>query len=238
MSRERKPKIAVASYTPGNIAPAQPAPTYLRAVEAAGGLAFLTGAVLSEEDADQIYEAFDGLILSGGADINAEFLGEPAHEKSFPATRERDITEMLLAKRFMKGEKPILAICRGEQILNVVMGGKHDQHIFDRPEVEIEHQNGETRHPVDVVPGTHLAEIFGGAATLTVNSTHHQAVKELADVFTLNAMSPDGVIEGYELGDRVLATQWHPEKLVEDGMKPIFDWLVEAATAASTNTEG
>ena len=224
-----KPKIAVASYVIGMDGPSQPGPTYQNAVYQAGGLGFLTGAVLTEEEADQIYDQYDGLILSGGSDINPEFLHAPAHEKSEPAVRDRDVTELLLAKRFMRGTKPILAICRGAQILNVAMGGTHDQHIFDRPEVCILHQNGETRHPVDVRPHTHLSSLFNGALTLTVNSTHHQAVKTLADCFTLNAVSPDGVIEGYELGTRVLATQWHPERMLKEGMKPIFDWFLSAA---------
>ena len=111
-------------------------------------------------------------------------------------------------------------------MLNVVLGGKHDQHIFDRPEVTIAHQNGETRHPVSVVPGTLLSKIFHGKTELIVNSTHHQAVKELAPGLLLNAVSPDGVIEGYSCGDRVLAVQFHPEKLISEGMKPIFDWFV------------
>ena len=221
-----KKRIAVASYTLGNTAMGQPSPTYQNAVYQAGGLAFLTGAVLTEEDAEEIYQNYDGLILSGGADINEEFLGVPLHEKALPASRERDITEFLLARRFMAGEKPILAICRGEQVLNVAMGGTHDQHIFDRPEVVIAHQNDATRHEVRVLPGTLLTSIFPGKETLTVNSTHHQAVKTLAPCFTLNAVSTDGVIESYSFGDRVLATQWHPERLLEEGMKPVFDWFI------------
>ena len=223
----KRVKIAVASYTMGNTMQGQPGPTYQNAVYAAGGMAFLTGAVLNEEDAEEVYQSFDGLILSGGADINAEYLHEEAHEKAFFASPERDRTEFLLAKRFIAGKKPILAICRGEQVLNVAMGGTHDQHIFDRPEVTIAHQNGETRHPVKMYPGTLLSEIFPGKETLTVNSTHHQAVKTLAPGLVLNAVSPDGVIEAYSFGDRVLATQWHPERLLEEDMKPIFDWFIE-----------
>ncbi len=224
-----KPKIAVASYVMGNEGLASPSPTYQNAVAQAGGLAFLTGAILTEEDAEQIYQEFDGLILAGGADINSEFLQEPAHEKCECATRERDITEMLLAKRFLAGTKPVLAICRGEQILNIAAGGRHNQHIFDRPEVTIAHQNFETRHPVKVVEGTFLSALFQGATELTVNSTHHQAVRTLAEPFTCNATSPDGVIEGYEYKDRILGTQWHPERMLDEGMKPIFDWLIQKA---------
>ena len=223
-----KPRIAIASYILPGPEKGRPAPTYQQAVYEAGGLGFLTGPVLTEADAEQIYQEYDGLILSGGADINAEFLNEAPHEKAMYSSRERDLTEFNLAKRFMAGTKPILAICRGTQILNVAMGGTHDQHIFDRPEVTIAHQNGETRHPVAVVPGTFLASLFPGQETLTVNSTHHQAVKTLAPVFELNAMSPDGVIEAYACGTRVLGVQWHPERLLQEGMKPLFDWFISA----------
>ena len=222
---EKRPLIAVASYTDKGFGPWQPSTNYTNALYATGSMGFLTGPVMTDEDAETIYQMFDGLVLTGGADINAEFLGEEPHEKCHFAARERDLTEMRLAKRFMAGNKPILAICRGEQLLNLVMGGAHDQHIFDRPEVNIEHANGETRHAVNVMPGTLLADIFDGAETLTVNSTHHQAVKTLAPCFTLTAMSPDGVIEGYCMGDRVLATQWHPERLLDEGMKPLWIWF-------------
>ena len=222
----RAPRVVLASYIISATNMGHPAPTYQNAVHAAGGLGFLCGPILTEEEAEQVYQEYDGLILTGGMDIGAEFLGEPAHEKVIPVPRERDVTEFLLAKRFMEGTKPILAICRGEQLLNVAMGGTHDQHIFDRPEVVIEHQNPETRHEVRLVPGTLLSEIFPGKETLLVNSTHHQAVKDLAPCFTLNAMSPDGVIEAYSYGDRILGVQFHPEKLVTEGMLPVFEWFV------------
>ena len=79
-----------------------------------------------------------------------------------------------------------------------------------------------------VVPGTLLHRIFGGADTLRVNSTHHQAVESLAPCFALAATSPDGVIEAYSAGDTVLATQWHPERLLDEGMMPIWDWFIGA----------
>ena len=228
MEMKSKPRIAVASYILPGPEKGRPSPTYLDAIYKSGGLGFMTGPVLTDADAEQIYQEFDGLILSGGADINAEFLDDAPHEKALYCSRERDLTEILLAKRFMRGSKPILAICRGAQILNVAMGGTHDQHIFDRPEVTIAHQNGETRHPVQIEPGTLLSALFPEQETLIVNSTHHQAVKTLAPGFVLNAMSPDGVIEAYACGSRVLGVQWHPERLLDEGMRPIFTWLMEA----------
>ena len=219
-----KPSIALASIIYGESDP--PAGNYTNAVETNGGRPFFVGGIRTREEADFIYEHFDGLILTGGGDINAEYLGCPAHEKSICVPLLRDQTEMLLARTFAAGKKPILAICRGEQVLNVAMGGTHCQHVFDRPEVNLEHQNRQTRHMVNVVPGTLLSRIFDGAAQLRVNSTHHQAVEKLAEMFTLGAVSTDGVIESYEAQDRILATQWHPERLLDEGMRPIWTWFI------------
>lgn len=219
-----KPNIAIASIIFDD--PAAPGANYTRAVEIAGGRPFFVGNIASQEEADYILAHFDGLLLTGGCDLRAETLGQPLHEKAEEVPKERDDTEILLARTFVNSCKPILAICRGEQVLNVAMGGTHCQHIFDRPGVSIEHQNRETRHPAHIVPGTMLASIFDGAEVVTVNSTHHQAVEQLAPMFTLAATSPDGVVEAYEHGDRILATQWHPERLVLENMRPIFDWFV------------
>lgn len=224
-----KPNIAIASLIFDDIS--TPGPAYSRAVEIAGGRPFFLGNIATQEDADYIYENFDGLLLTGGLDMCAETLGEPLHEKAEGVPIARDIAEILLAKTFIAGKKPILAVCRGEQVLNFAMGGTHCQHVFDRPEVNIDHANRETRHPVNVVPGTLLADIFDGAEVLTVNSTHHQGVEQLAPIFTLNAKSPDGVVESYSYQDRVLATQWHPERLVLENMRPIFDWFVNKCAA-------
>lgn len=225
----KKKMILVASYILGETG--GPAATYQNAVSEAGGLGFLSGPVLTEEDALSSAEMFDGLVLAGGADINAEFLNEPPHEKAHYSPRERDLTEILLSRAFIAAGKPVLAICRGEQILNVVLGGTHDQHIFDRPEVTIRHADPATRHPAALVPGTILAALFPGEESITVNSTHHQGVKTPAPGAVVNAMSPDGVIEGYEYGDRILAVQFHPERLPDEVRQPIFRWLIEKCGA-------
>ncbi|MGI5883669.1 MAG: gamma-glutamyl-gamma-aminobutyrate hydrolase family protein [Candidatus Spyradocola sp.] len=220
----KKPLIAIASLIYGDEFP--PGTNYSNAVERAGGRPLFVCRALEQEDVDFVLQHFDGLLLTGGGDLCPETLGCPAHEKTEPVPLDRDRTEIALARAFFAAGKPILAICRGEQVLNVAMGGTHCQHIFDRPQVHLAHQNRETRHEVQVVPGTHLQRIFGGASVLRVNSTHHQAVETLAPCFTLAATSPDGVIEAYEAGENVLATQWHPERLLDEGMMPIWDWFV------------
>lgn len=219
-----KPNIAVASIILGD--PSLPGANYPHAIEVAGGRPFFVGNIATQEEADYILEHFDGLLLTGGCDLRAETLGQPLHEKAEEVPFERDDTELRLARTFVKGNKPILAICRGEQVLNVAMGGTHCQHIFDRPQVHIDHQNKETRHDAYLVPGTLLSSLFSGAEKVLVNSTHHQAVEELAPFFTLAATSEDGIIEAYEHGDRILATQWHPERLIGENMMPIFNWFI------------
>ena len=220
----KKPLIAIASLIYGDEFP--PGTNYSNAVERAGGRPLFVCRALEQEDVDFVLQHFDGLLLTGGGDLCPETLGCPAHEKTEPVPLDRDRTEIALARAFFAAGKPILAICRGEQVLNVAMGGTHCQHIFDRPQVHLAHQNRETRHEVQVVPGVHLQRIFGGASVLRVNSTHHQAVETLAPCFTLAATSSDGVIEAYEAGENVLATQWHPERLLDEGMMPIWDWFV------------
>ena len=200
--------------------------TYTDAILRAGGFPLIVPAQPDAEVLERLADAADGLLLTGGCDLRAEIINQPLHEKTEEVPLERDMTEILLTKAFFNSNKPILAICRGEQVVNHVLGGVHCQHLFDRPEVTINHQNKETRHPVSIVPGTLLAEIFDGAEQVTVNSTHHQCVEVLAPALTLNAVSPDGVIECYSYEDRLLATQWHPERLVHENMRPIFDWFV------------
>lgn len=224
-----KPNIAIASIIFDD--PAAPGANYTHAVEAAGGRPFYVGNVPDQQEADYILTHFDGLLLTGGADLRPETLGQPAHEKAELVPFERDDTELRLARTFFAGNKPILAICRGEQVLNVAMGGTHCQHIFDRPEVHINHQNRETRHDAHLVPGTLLASLFPGQEKVLVNSTHHQAVETLAPCFTLAATSDDGVVEAYERGDRILATQWHPERLIGENMMPIFRWFIDKCAA-------
>ena len=219
-----KPNIAIASIIYGEDDP--PAGNYTNAVEQNGGRPFFVGAIRNQEDADYIYQHFDGLLLTGGDDISEEFLGVPLHPKAHPVPLLRDETEFRLARTFAAGKKPILAICRGEQVLNAAMGGTHCQHLYDRPEIVINHSNRETRHKINVIPGSLLSDIFGGATELTVNSTHHQCVEKLAPMFTLYATSPDGVVESYGAQDRILATQFHPERLLNEGMTPIWTWFV------------
>ncbi len=220
-----KPRVAIASYiyddSPLSV-------NYVRAVELFGGYPMPLG-VTGEDELPFLLGSMDALLLSGGGDLDSRWFGQPLHEKAQLCSPNRDRTELLLARAFVRAGKPVLGICRGAQVLNVALGGDLHQHVFDLPNVTIAHQNGETRHGVNLVPGTLLASIFDGRETLTVNSTHHQAVGRPGPGLTVSARSTDGLIEAVEMGDRVLGVQWHPERMLEEGMEPIFRWFLSKA---------
>ena len=220
-----KPRIALASYIYND----SPLPaTYFAAVERFGGYPLAMG-VTTEQELPFLLESADALLLTGGGDVDSRYFRQPPHEKSTPCSKERDETELLLAAAFVRAGKPVLGICRGVQVLNVALGGDLCQHVFDLPSVQIQHQDKDTRHRVRLVPESLLSSIFGHVPELTVNSTHHQAVQRPGDGLTISALSTDGVIEAVEMGDRVLGVQWHPERMLEEGMEPIFRWFLGLA---------
>ena len=167
----------------------------------------------------------DGLLLTGGADIEPSRYGaEPVTELMTPEP-ERDALEFALLDRALEAGTPVLGVCRGLQILNVACGGTLEQHRpehlrFDAP---VEH----LAHPISTSEGSILRHLFG--ETVTVNSLHHQVVDRVGAGLTVTARADDGVVEGLELGDRVVAVQWHPEMLASRAEDPSLRWLVEKA---------
>lgn len=217
------------------------ADAYVRAVAAAGGLPLLIPNLDGERHAGAVLAAVDGLLLTGGVDV------DPAHYGDLPAPRlgrvspERDALEIPLVRAALEAGMPVLAVCRGLQVLNVAAGGSLIQDIAGEVPRAIKHYQQAPRwhatHPVEIVPGTRLSELLG-ACTVQVNSFHHQAVDRVAPGFTVNAWSPDGLIEGIELPDPerfVVGVQWHPETLWErvPVFRRLFEGLVEAAAQVS-----
>jgi putative glutamine amidotransferase len=190
---------------------------YMRAVEKAGGVPVL----LPPSPGDRVSAllgAVDGLMLTGGDDIDPSLYGEPPHPTS-KWTRERDDFELAIARDAVERDMPLLAICRGQQLLNVALGGTLVQDIPDQlPHAGTHKLRGVPRwqiaHEVEVLPGTKLRQILG-SDLLSVNSFHHQAVRQLGRGLRLAARSRDGVVEGLELPDRrfVVSVQWHPEAM-------------------------
>lgn len=158
-------------------------------------------------------DGLDGLLLSGGTDVNPKRYGETPHPLLEDPDDARDSMEIDLLRQAIKSDMPILAICRGLQLLNVAQGGNLFQHLPNTPDHQ---QRGVTDvHSVETESGSKLRAI-AGAHTFAVNSRHHQAVERLGTGLVVSAKSTDGVIEGLELPGRrfAVAVQWHPEDRV------------------------
>jgi putative glutamine amidotransferase len=212
--------------------------TYLQAVARAGAAPLLIPSLVDGDQLRAIYDSLDGLLLPGGEDVDPNRYGESRLEACGPSSPERDATELTLARWAMDEGKPLLAICRGIQVLNVVLGGSLYQDIeIQLPDAgKHDWYPGQPRdlrpHPVDIVPGTRLARIVGNVTSLAVNSLHHQALKALAPGLRISARAPDGVVEAVEAPDHpfALAVQWHPEELAKGDARAqaLFDALVGA----------
>lgn len=200
--------------------------TYFQAVWQAGGMP-----VLLQPDENQAMEALahlDGLLLTGGGDIDPARLGQEPHPKTGDISQARDACEYALVKAFVQAEKPILGICRGMQVLAAALGGELCQHVPDLPHVRLDHSDSTIRHGVTFAKDSLLYSFYGEQAQ--VNSTHHQSVLKAPDGFAVTAVSEDGVMEAIESGCFV-GVQWHPERILAegDGNKRLFRWLTDQA---------
>ncbi len=206
---------------------------YAEAVAAAGGLpvALSHQAALAPDWLDRI----DALIVTGGAfDVDPALYGAADRHATVTLKEGRTEAELALTRGALGRGMPVLGICGGEQLLAVALGGTLLQHIPDAIPEALEHEQPNPRHQpghaVAITPDTQLARIVG-AATMAVNSAHHQAVREPGPGAVVNATAPDGVIEGIE-GTRhrfALGVQWHPEFLIGPGDRAIFDALIAAS---------
>ena len=175
--------------------------------------------VLCPEDADRMLDGMDGLLLTGGEDVAPSHYGATPHPRLGDIHAERDEFELALVRAARDRRIPVLAICRGIQVANVALGGTLVQDLGDEWPGALEHDGDFARdarvHPVSIAPRSRLAGAIG-ADEITVNSFHHQAIRDAADGITVTAKSPDGVVEGAEwTADDwwFLAVQWHPEEL-------------------------
>ncbi len=208
---------------------------YFTAVQKAGGLPVLLPFLTSEAEADAYLDRLDGLLLSGGVDMDPQYFGEQPHPHLGTIQPDRDSTELLLARRALDRNMPILAICRGEQVLAVAAGGTLWQDLPSQVPGAIKHvQNAPwwyPSHSIQVEPDSRLARILG-ATSVRVNTGHHQAVRTLPPGYRITARAEDGVIEAYEAEQGfVLGIQWHPECISakSGGFDCLFRALVEAA---------
>ena len=201
---------------------------YVRAVERAGGRAVLIPP--SDDGVDETLDAVDGLIFSGGADLDPTLYGQEPHPETFGIHEDRDRSELALLEGALARDMPVLAICRGSQVLNVARGGDLVQHL---PDVVGDERHKHTPgtfadHDVSLEPGTKLAEVIGDRAP--VKSHHHQGFGRVGEGLRVAAHAEDGTIEAVEDPSHrfALGVLWHPE--AGDDMK-LFEGLVEAAAA-------
>jgi putative glutamine amidotransferase len=201
---------------------------YVRAVAEAGGVPLLVppGAAVAET-----LDVVDGIVFSGGSDLDPVLYGAAAHPETGGVVRERDDFELSLMRAALERDVPILAICRGSQVLNVALGGDLEQHVPDRVGNESHRAvpGAFSEHGVDVVPGTRLAEVLDGGAG-DVKSHHHQGFGALGAGVRESARAPDGTLEAIEDPTRrfALGVLWHPEA-GED--RALFAALVTEAAA-------
>jgi len=212
---------------------------YVRAVQATGAVPVLLPPHLAGAPLDDLCESLDGLMLTGGGDVDPARYDEQAHPKTVGVSARRDRFELVVLRKALERHVPVLAICRGMQVLNVALGGTLYQHVPDvfgatvcHHQVEAGGQRDQVTHPVEVRRGTLLANLIGSGA-VGVNSMHHQAVHALGQHMVPVARTADGLIEAIEapsLGAFVLGVQWHPEELVEvsEAARALFAGFIEA----------
>ena len=204
---------------------------YYKQIVRAGGTPVLIPPVADNDVLLTTLDTLDAIVLSGGGDFNPLWAGEEPVPQLHNINNERDLPELLLTRYAFDRQLPMLGICRGIQTLAMALGGHVEQDI--KPTLikhsQTSHQSTQT-HSVNITPGTMLSDIFGGEATIYVNSFHHQAVDNPGNHMRTAALAPDGTIEAIESSEQkpVIGVQWHPEWLAEDGL-PLFSWLVSEA---------
>jgi putative glutamine amidotransferase len=212
---------------------------YAEGVLQAGGVPLIVPHNLDEDSLHVVLDRLDGLLLSGGGDIDPVLFGEELHPATCEIEPDRDRVELTLARWVVERDVPFLAICRGVQVLNVALGGTlvQDipsqvpdalQHSFDRKTTPRDY----LAHPVKIDPSSQLARVMQ-LENAQSNSWHHQSIKQAAEGLLVTAVAPDGVIEAVEVPERryAIGVQWHPEWLFEKRVEHqrLFEELVRAA---------
>ena len=211
---------------------------YIDGVNQAGGIAVLLPPQPVDGDiAERVLDGLDGLIITGGRDLDPGAYGQQPHaatDEAVAENRQRDALEFALLRGAVRRGIPVLGICRGAQVLNVALGGTLHQHL---PDVlgHTHHQQGNAvfaTSSIRTVPGTRVAALIGESSD--AQCYHHQAIDQLGDGLMVSAQDSDGVIEAVEIpGENfVLAVQWHPEERLDD--LRLFAGVVQAAAAYAT----
>ena len=210
---------------------------YLDAILTAGGLPILLPTSLPITALPELVNRFDGFVLSGGGDVDPALYGGHLDATVHSIDPERDAFECALIPLVLQADKPLLAICRGAQILNVALGGSLYEDIPSALPAALRHDwypnipRDYLAHTVEIEQGSRLAEILG-TRKLRTNSLHHQAIRQPAPALEVVAYAEDGIIEAMELAGKrfAIGVQWHPECLPEEpAMQRLFSEFVNAA---------
>lgn len=211
---------------------------YVRALLTAGGIPLILSPLMGASLAGSALDGCDGLLLTGGEDIHPSWYGADPSPLLNPPSRERDLFELALFAVARQRELPILGVCRGIQLINVALGGTLFQDLPSERPGTVDHSPLGARdsrsHTVRIQPGSRAAAALE-TTSVTVNSVHHQAIKDLAPGLVASGWTNDGLIEAVESGPGaswILAVQWHPEEMQGDRLAPeqgLFSALVNEA---------
>jgi len=238
MARLTRPRIGInADFVPAGkqtTASLRLHPGYCDNVYGAGALPVILPPLGKEAEVDAYLDGVDGVLLSGGLDLDPRRWGMPSHAAVQPMAVRREESDRALAQALIKRRKPVLAVGVGMQLLNQLMGGTTYLHLPEELPRSLPHRDptgAPHRHLVLVQPGTRMEEIYG-AGEIRVNSSHHQAVRLVGAGLRVGARSPDGVIEAIETTDPIwfcIGVQWHPESETASALDlQLFESFVQA----------
>jgi putative glutamine amidotransferase len=219
---------------------------YVRSVSAAGGIPLMLSPLIGPSYAARALDGVDGLVLTGGEDVDPAWYNTERSPLSNPPSRERDLFELALFAAARQRELPILGICRGIQLINVALGGTLYQDLPSERPGPVDHNRAGTRtdrsHAIQLAPRSLAADVLG-ADSVRVNSFHHQGIRDLAPGLIATGWSEDGLIEVVEAAAGqpwMLAVQWHPEEMHAETASPdrgLFRALVERAGSAAASVD-
>lgn len=232
---ERRPLIGITTHGRDQRGRFRVDARYVDAVRRAGGVPLLLPP--GESELEPLVALLDGLVLTGGGDVDPAHYGGTPHAEIDEVDPERDTTELALARAADRSGLPTFGVCRGAQVLNVALGGTLVEHLPDEVGDEVSHRpepgaHAFERHAVEIEPGSRLAAILD-TARCAPPSWHHQAVRTLAPGLEVVARSPDAAVEAFEKPGHpwLLGVQWHPEvtAAIDPVQQRLFDALVAAA---------
>ncbi|MCR4990676.1 MAG: gamma-glutamyl-gamma-aminobutyrate hydrolase family protein [Lachnospiraceae bacterium] len=201
-------------------------PGYMKVIEKCGALPIMLPLCNDKDELDDVYILCDGILFTGGHDVDPSMYGEKASDKCGIPNALRDTMEAYLLNKALSDDKPVFGICRGIQFFNAFLGGTLYQDLPSEHVSGIEHHMEEpydrAAHKVNVCKGTMLSDIIGEGIH-EVNSYHHQAIKDISDKVTVSAVSEDGLTEAIEVNGRrfAMAVQWHPEFSFENNAESL-----------------